>query len=200
MGRQHTTGSAAARRYNRRLDTRPIPAMATSKRLRPIMRRLAMLLLPLLPGLAAAAPTLCQSQEQAVFSCAMRDKVVSLCASGQGKAVRMQYRFGIRAKPELQYPGTPKPAAGHFLASRTAFSGGGETRIRFRNGRYGYLLFESMVRTGFGPEGNNPEITAGIVVRAPGKDPVERRCTGEADWNWDLFEMIPEEDFDYDAR
>lgn len=156
----------------------------------------------LLCGLSSQvhAASLCGPLEKAVFNCPVRGKTLSLCAIGTGGDLKLQYRFGPQGKPEFQYPSQPQAPAGHFLASRTAYSGGGESRVRFNNGRYGYMLFESMIRTGFGPAGNNPEITAGVQVRVPGKAPVEIRCRSEATWDWELFEAIPQEDFDYDAR
>lgn len=149
---------------------------------------------------AQAPATLCSAPEVAVFNCHSRGKTASVCASpdlAPGKGT-LQYRFGSPAQVELQYPSRPSAVAGHFFASATGFSGGGESRLRFRNGNTDYILYERTVRTRFDGKGNAPQSSTGLAVRQGGKLISQRTCTGSALLNLPA-NAIPEEDFDYDA-
>lgn len=133
-------------------------------------------LLGCLPALAfPAGKSLCEANETAVFQCTVKNKLVSLCASRDFSANKgtLQYRFGLPDKVELAYPQTPQPAQGHFHFSRTAYSGGGASHIRFTNLGYEYILFESTIRTGFGSGPNNPEFSAGVITRYCGKTSIQ---------------------------
>lgn len=147
----------------------------------------------------AAAPekSLCHADETVLFQCTVKGKQASLCASGATKtdAGKLQYRYGADKKIELSYPDTPQPAQGKFFRSATGYSGGGEDRIRFRNGDYDYFLFERTVRTGFGNGPNNPEFSGGIITRR-GKTVTTRLCTQD-DPIKDGARALPEEDFEY---
>lgn len=163
---------------------------------------LALLLLPL-ASLAFAAPdSLCGSNESPVFDCGVGNKRLSICAAGdlRSNTGTLQYRFGTRERIELRYPAPAATPSGHFLASHTSYSGGGEFRIRFRNGDYDYLVFDSTTRTGFGAAGNQPLFEAGVQVKRQGKLLATRRCSGARHLDSDLLAQLPEEEFDYDAR
>jgi len=161
-------------------------------------------LLPVLALLAchavlAAAPekSLCGAGETPLFQCTIKGKQVSLCSSGASKddAGKLQYRFGTAQKIELSYPDTPQPASGKFFRSETAYSGGGEERIHFKNGDYDYFLFERTVRTGFGSGPNNPEFSAGVITRH-GKSVTTRLCSKDGAMQ-PAARTLPEEQFDY---
>jgi hypothetical protein len=155
-------------------------------------------LLGCLPAMAfAAGKSLCNANETAVFQCRMKDKLVSRCASRDfsGSNGTLQYRFGLPDKVELNYPQTPQPAQGHFHFSRTAYSGGGATHIRFTNLDYEYILFERTIRTGFGSGPNNPEFSAGVITRHSGETST-RKCSDDASINAEALEAIPAEEFE----
>ncbi|WDZ97163.1 hypothetical protein Herbaro_05045 [Herbaspirillum sp. WKF16] len=149
---------------------------------------------------APPVPTMCLPGEKEIFSCATRaKKTASLCASADfsAKGGTLQYRFGAPGKTELQYPDTPQPAAGKFLFSSTMYSGGGEAHIRFSNGGYDYILFDRTVRTNFKGPTNDPQFSAGIVVRGPkGAKPSTRGCSNDASIKADAYEALPTEQFD----
>lgn len=150
----------------------------------------------------AASGSLCQPAEKRIFDCAIGDKRLSVCGSGNlgPKAGTVQYRFGSVDKPELLYPPRPAAPKGVFWSSHTMYSGGGEFRIRFRNGSHEFLVFDSSTRTGFGATGNKTVFTSGVVVKQNGKTLAVRKCTGDAFLDSELLDFLPEEDFDYDAR
>ncbi len=146
----------------------------------------------------AAAPekSLCHADETVLFQCTIKSKQAVLCASGasKGDAGKLQYRYGTEKKIELSYPDTPQPAAGTFFRSETAYSGGGEERIRFKSGDYDYFLFQRTVRTGFGNGPNNPEFSGGIVTRH-GNDVTKRLCTRDDPIKAGTQDL-PEEEFE----
>lgn len=167
------------------------------------MRHSWSLLLAFVAPVAVAVPgSLCQAPEKRIFDCAVGEKRLSVCASSNlgPKSGTVQYRFGSVDKPELLYPPRPAAPADVFWSSRTMYSGGGEFRIRFRNGSYDFLVFDSSQRTGFGAAGNETVFTAGVVVKQKGKLLAVRKCTGDAFVDSELLDFLPEEDFDYDAR
>jgi len=172
--------------------SRPFPAHAMT-------RLLAVLaLLAMSQAVIAAAPekSLCNADETPLFQCSIKGKLVSLCAAGASKddPGKLQYRFGTPQKVELSYPGTPQAAGGKFFKSSTAYSGGGEERIRFRNGDYDYFLFERTVRTGFGKGPNNPEFSAGVITRY-GKRVSTRLCSHDGALK-PASGSLPEEEFE----
>ena len=146
----------------------------------------------------AAAPekSLCSAGETPLFQCTIKGKQVSLCASGATAtdAGKLQYRFGTAQKIELSYPDAPQPANGKFFKSETGYSGGGEERIRFKNGDYDYFLFERTVRTGFGSGPNNPEFSAGVITRH-GKSVTTRLCAQDGAMK-PASGTLPEEEFE----
>ena len=85
------------------------------------------------PALAASVYTHCKVNEMVVYSCSTGSHILSLCASpdiskNQGY---LQYRYGLRGKPELVYPETFQHPAGLFKPGNLMFSGGGGTYLQF---------------------------------------------------------------------
>lgn len=167
------------------------------------MSKVWVLLSLLSASIAIASPSsLCSPRELTVFDCDVGSKRLSICASNDlgTKNGTLQYRFGTAEKIELLYPESPRAPVGHFWASSTAYSGGGEFRIRFRNGSHDFLVFDSTTRTGFGASGNKPVFEAGVLVKQKGKPLAIRRCSANTRINSELLALLPEEDFNYDAR
>ena len=76
----------------------------------------------------------CGEQETVSFSCDIRAKSVSVCVTKQDTLV---YRYGKPNQIELELH-----APVQF--SSTAYSGGGEGRLRFSNGRYDYIVYSGI--------------------------------------------------------
>ena len=133
-----------------------------------------------------------------IFQCDLKGKRLSLCASRDFSANggTLQYRYGVPAKIELRYPESPQPARERFFFSSTAYSGGGEAHIRFRNGDYEYILFDRTVRTGFGGGPNNPEFTSGVVTRRKGTTVSRRLCSNSGSIVSKAYEDLPKEEFE----
>jgi hypothetical protein len=144
--------------------------------MRPAVNITPLIALALLACGADAAPSLCSTSEQVVFSCPLARKVVSLCASqGPGHAIAsLTYRIGRPGRPpELVYPtGTAAPAA-HFQGSSLMYSGGGGAFVRFDRGGYTYTVFTAIGR-GWGQK-------EGIVVDSASKRRLYLPCLQPAD-------------------
>ena len=112
--------------------------------------------------------------------------------------MNFQYRFGTPSRLELQFPDMLRPAKDHFWFSSTAYSGGGAAHIRFANAGYEYVLFDSVVRTGFGKrEGNNPKFDAGLLILHQKKTVSLRHCTNDASIQAVAHDQIPPEEYRY---
>jgi hypothetical protein len=122
-----------------------------------------------LPALAAplglaplqAAPvvkraSLCTPGETVIFECRTKRRLVAVCGSRAGA----QYRSGLPGTLELT---SPARSAGLSYANR-AYSGGGESQVRFAKGPYGYVFYSSTIRTSFGDGPNDPAIRSGVLV------------------------------------
>lgn len=170
------------------------------------MRRLICLLVSLIsPTLLAYEPaSLCRADEQVIFACEIKHKLLSVCASADVSSTSgyVQYRFGQSGKIELTYPATKVAPQGKFLLSSAGFSGGGANIIRFNNSGYEYLVFDSMRRTNFTPgEPHDAEFHAGIVTRRHGKITSTRLCdNNNASIRAVAFEVLEKtEEFDYNV-
>jgi len=164
------------------------------------MRLILIFLLLACPSSYAAdkLSSLCDKNEIEVFNCKLKNKTLSLCGASNLKQVNeFKYRFGTSKKLELIYPNAQ--TRGQFWSSSTMYSGGGESRVHFKNGAIDYILFENTIRTGFGDGPNNPEFNAGIVTKENGKITSIRHCSNDAQILQSSLKHMPEEKFDYDA-
>jgi hypothetical protein len=130
-------------------------------------------------ALAASPATLCQPDEQVLFSCHVKykDRIVSLCGSKDLAAAKgyLQYRFGAPDKIELQYPDPRENSQkalhyGHYFRAQVD-----QTRVYFNKEKYLYELFTD-------EEGDVTPKTSSKGVRstdsaAPDK-PNELACVG----------------------
>ena len=95
-----------------------------------------------------AAESLCDAQEQVIFSCSLGKKIVSVCASNDFSASSgyLQYRFGRKGALELAFPdSTDSAPASQFVQARTLmFAGGGGGYLRFINGQHHYIVYTAI--------------------------------------------------------
>jgi hypothetical protein len=151
---------------------------------------------------AEKTPSLCQKPETEIFNCQLKGKTLSLCGSSDfsKQSGTIQYRFGTLKTIELNYPENPEPPTGKFWSSVADYSGGGESRIHFKNGGYDYIVFENTIRTSFTPDNrHNPVFNAGLVTKQGAKILSIRRCSNDAQILQPVLKFIPEEEFDYDV-
>jgi hypothetical protein len=148
---------------------------------------------------AASPASLCTADEQVVFACQLKNKkMASLCASKvlNASAGYVQYRFGTPKSVELAYPAQRALPKGHFYISSTMYSGGGASRVRFKNGDAEYFLFDSTIRTNFkAGEPNNPAFEAGIEVKQKGRPASVRYCVNDASNSSVAYEQFEKEAF-----
>ncbi len=148
-------------------------------------------------------PSLCKEGEAVIFNCLHKQKIASLCASpGLSKeSGKVKYRFGMTSKVELEYPRGDNDSRELFLFSSTGYSGGSESHIRFVNGRFTYLLYDKMLRTGFlgdpgNPDGtNNPSMSGGIIVQKKGSKASRISCRNNASISSVAYQALEKEDF-----
>lgn len=123
----------------------------------------------------------CANGERVVFSCRMKGKVVSVCASAQleARVGYVQYRYGALGKVELALPAkeTFKPSdVGYF-----SFPGAGsrEYYMKFANGNTWYFIRYSSVRGDDDPktDASNRHESAWLVVTNGRKKSFSRSCS-----------------------
>lgn len=169
-----------------------------------MLRVVSLFLLLISYASAAEGPLyLCQPDEQVIFGCEIKHKLLSVCTSADVSKTSgyVQYRFGKPGKVELNYPAAKVAPQGKFFLSSAVFNGGGANIIRFNNSGYEYLVFDRMRRTNFTPgEPNDPEFHAGIVTRRHGKITSTRLCdNNDASIRTIAFGILETEEFDYNV-
>lgn len=146
------------------------------------------------------AATLCTEEEQPLFNCMVKQRIISVCASKPLTKEKgyVQYRFGTKSKMEFQFPNEPSPQGRHFQLSSTAYAGGGETHLRFINENFEYIIFERTIKGDVHEPGTRPTIfTDGIMVKKTGKIVMQYRCDGSDDIGVSAiaYEVLPTEPF-----
>ncbi len=162
---------------------------------------------------ATSARFLCKADEQVVFGCNSKDKIISLCASSDVSASKgyLQYRFGKLDSIELAYPEQQEPPKGNFWYSSEPYSGGYSDRVRFKNGTTQYVVFEDMISHGAGSP--DKDMRYGVTVLMPGKEKgITRLCDGSGvvggeeeitqgfvyGDSMDLGDLMDKEEFNFD--
>ena len=110
--------------------------------------------------LAQAKPpaSLCRTPEPVLFTCHVGTKLASICGQEQGGAT---YRYGQPGHVELEAADLHR---GHEMQS-----GGGETQVYADTPTHRYLVYDRMVRTGFGADGlHYPREDIGLLVQSTG--------------------------------
>jgi hypothetical protein len=128
---------------------------------------------------SAISETLCLSDEKVAFTCNIKVRIASLCASTivDPDKGNIQYRFGTRSNIEFQFPSVPSGQGREFHLSLATYGGGGETHIRFRNGSFEYIIYEKTTKGEKDQEGIRPTLfNSGVVVRKGGKQIANYRC------------------------
>jgi hypothetical protein len=128
------------------------------------------------PG-ALRANSLCGKTEHVIFSCRTKNsakqasrspgKIVSLCASPDLDRERgyLQYRYGLPGKVELEFPQSRVGTQQKFRYTHYFRYQVDLTEISFNIDGYEYSLFDD-----YNGEEKPAISTAGVSVRAPGKD------------------------------
>jgi hypothetical protein len=118
--------------------------------------------------------------ETVVFSCAVGERVASVCAAQQAETHRyLQYRYGMLGRPELMLPSIDQPP-GFNTDSMAYFNyiGDGNGFIRFKNGRYSYIVYAFSSRQNYRSKDSAPGWNNwhGVVIEYDGKTKRVLRC------------------------
>lgn len=139
--------------------------------------------------------SLCRVPEMALFSCKIGIKVVSICDQPQGDQAQAGavYRFGRPGHVELEVTGL------HY--AQQGFAGGGETQVYADTPTHRYVVYDTIVRTGFGPSGHfDPQEVFGLLVQSGGKTVSNRTCTEPVDLDPLVGTLMPKGDYvDHDV-
>jgi len=141
---------------------------------------------------ALQANSLCAKDERVIFSCPIKRpaKIVSVCASKDLTSDRgyIQYRFGLPAKVELEFPKARDGSQQKFQYSHYFRAKVDLTEISFTVNGYEYQVTDD-----YNGEEKSAQIIQGVMVTAPGK-PKEVsfacRIKPKADYN-DLQAVLP---------
>lgn len=145
-------------------------------------------------GIGLRPNSLCAKDERIIFSCEVRRsaKLVSLCASGEltKESGYLQYRFGLPARIELEFPKGRKGTQQQFRYSHYFRAQVDLTEISFAIDGYQYSLFDDY-------NGEEKPIRAeqGVSVTAPGKPKdVSFVCRGKAKADYGILaDVLPHE-------
>ena len=146
------------------------------------------LTLSLMSPSVAAPITQCKAGETVVFSCSTGSRFLSICASGDFGKERgvMQYRYGLKDKPELVFPETPQAPRKLFKPGTMACSGGGGAYLQFAKATHTYTVFSAMGNWGKSGKGT----AEGVAVESQGKPVANIPC--RKDVNFVPGELGPE--------
>lgn len=135
------------------------------------------------PAWAKPPTSLCRAPEPVLFTCHVGTKLVSICGQEQGGAA---YRYGQPGRLELEITDLHR---GHKYES-----GGGETQVYANTPTHRYVVYDRIVRTGFGADGlHYPREDDGLLVQSKERTVWRRQCALPRTYD---PHMIPEGRFD----
>jgi len=112
--------------------------------------------------------SLCAKDERVIFSCPIKRpaKIVSVCASKDLTSDRgyIQYRFGLPAKVELEFPKERDGSQQKFQYSHYFRAKVDQTEITFTVNGYEYQVTDD-----YNGEEKSAQTIQGVMVTAPGK-------------------------------
>ncbi len=103
----------------------------------------------------AKTESLCTDNERVVFTCTIKQKVASVCASNDFSNISgyMQYRFGEIGSPEILIPKKHKLSQSDIAFNfNTTGHGGYASYIRFSQRSYKYYIYDASAVTGPDPK------------------------------------------------
>jgi len=138
------------------------------------------------------AGTLCEKDEQVVFSCPIRRpaKIVSLCSSKELTKDRgyLQYRFGLPGKIELEFPKQREQTQAAFKYSHYFRAQFDLTEISFSQDGHDYAVFDD-----YNGEQKPVRHEQGIKITQPNGKEITLACHGKAKAQYgDLADVFPE--------
>ncbi len=142
------------------------------------------------PVSSRAPASLCRVPETMLFTCGIGTKAVSICGqarNGQSPGAAV-YRFGRPGHVELE-------VASLHHAER-GYSGGGDAEVYADTPTHRTVVYDTIVRTGFGPDGHfDPQEVFGLLVQRGGKTVSNRTCAGATDLDPRVGTLMPKGDY-----
>jgi len=156
--------------------------------------KLACLILSLLAvSTSATGKTLCNREDEIVFSCEVESENVSACMTSAGE---VKYLYGSKDNVELELSSP--------VFSSASCSGGGISRLKFKNRNYSYIVYDVLCNSSSLGDGKWSKTDfAGLIVLSGERVIVNKKCTGFDDdvygINSGVFtDKVEREDFNYD--
>lgn len=114
--------------------------------------------------------SLCFSNEQVVFSCHIKGKIVSVCigAANNDKPEYMQYRFGRVGAVELALPKEHGNSFRAFKGGRLQPNREAVGYLRIKNGQFAYVTYQGAATYG--------DLPGGLIVEKDGAIISNRHC------------------------
>src|SRR4051794_14444802 len=104
------------------------------------MRVLLAALLLVVGQVARGDDSLCNENENIVFSCKVGKKIISLCRQAQ-PSKNLTYRYGVHGRLELVYPAPGSRARGAFYRATLPLFGGAVETVTFTRSGYEYSVY-----------------------------------------------------------
>ena len=139
-------------------------------------------------SVAASNNSLCFVGEKQTFSCAIKNKTVSICETDTQDFF---YRYGTRESIEMNISRS-------LNYSSAMFSGGGESRLTFNNGAFDYVVFSAIYS--LGPATPEKDMKAGIIVVKEGTEVNRLLCTNPVYADFELSLESSKKILDYKAN
>jgi hypothetical protein len=132
----------------------------------------------------AKRASLCIGEEVVVFTCPLKEKRVSVCASldADKKVKALMYRFGRPNKIEVEIPKDSKNSVGAFSYNHILLASAWSSYLRIQNGQYRYYVYSASVRGPDDPKSgaSTRSEPSGVVALLKDKILFEGRCSGPA--------------------
>jgi hypothetical protein len=184
MGRDYESGE----------PTHPRMSLSESMRVSFLFIFVRLSLLSFSSHAAGESKSLCTADEELFFTCSLRGKLVSLCASPRlsKDSGYLVYRFGVFGKqPELVYPEPIRKPSEAFALFFSSYAKGSSTQLTFQRGQFSYTLYH---------ESNVFDVNgSGIAIDKSGERVSHLKCNNKTIDAGELYKLrnlgIPEVKF-----
>lgn len=125
----------------------------------------------------------CNVNDAMIFSCRMSDSSFYICF-GENKAYYKPFKKGIN---DFVYPKNEVP--GIFTFSSNGYSGGGETRIEFKQGKYLYSIYDRVIKSEANGE-KYPDFESGMEIIKNNIEISKEECLSSSGVNQSLAKKV----------
>jgi hypothetical protein len=151
-----------------------------------IMKNILFFILSLLSPVSLAGE--CGDNDKTVFYCEMKESSLSICSNDY----IIYYKHFKKGNLDFLYP--ENNSNGMFYISNKSYSGGGESRIRFINHDFSYVIFDKLVKREDGGEIFS-DFESGIMVVKNNKVLSTKFCDDSSGINENITPHLIKEEF-----